>query len=257
MAQARRNDIMSNGLAALSWTSGRAVLLYTYRASSCPSRPMDGPGAVAGPQKPGSDWAQAANEALATRAWFQSSSPTTPIRIDQTSTAGCRADAQQQLRPPCFDPSPSSCPFSVQTVTTRRPLFPRGVQGRHRIATETGVPSAHDPAGAGAGAGRSFSISPSPLLRTPPPLPLLQHHRNISSSFAQSVFFGESDTALGLQTCLYDASRGLDHPDKGRFGSHFLLFPLLGVNKHLRKEVCVCGAHSICPQALFSQRVER
>ena len=58
----------------------------------------------------------------------------------------------------------------------------------------------------------------------------------MSASFAQSVFFGDSDTALGLQTCLFDAIRGLDHPHKGRFASHFLLFPLLAVNKHFRRE---------------------
>ena len=59
----------------------------------------------------------------------------------------------------------------------------------------------------------------------------------MSASFAQRVFFSNSDTSLALQTHLFDAIRDLDHPERGRFGCHFLLFPLLGVNKHLRKEV--------------------
>lgn len=59
----------------------------------------------------------------------------------------------------------------------------------------------------------------------------------MSASFAQRVFFSNSDTSLALQTHLFDAIRDLDHPERGRFGSHFLLFPLLAVNKHLRKEV--------------------
>ena len=55
----------------------------------------------------------------------------------------------------------------------------------------------------------------------------------------QALFWGTSETSLYLQGLLYDAVRDIDHPEKGRFGAHFLLFPLLSVSKHFRSNVCV------------------
>ena len=55
----------------------------------------------------------------------------------------------------------------------------------------------------------------------------------------QALFWGITETSLYLQGLLYDAICDLDHPESGRFGAHFLLFPLLCVNRNLRKNVYV------------------
>ena len=61
----------------------------------------------------------------------------------------------------------------------------------------------------------------------------------------QALFWGTSETSLYLQGLLYDAVRDTDHPEKGRFGAHFLLFPLLSVSKHFRRNVCVQAARQM------------